>query len=361
MRSSCPTASGSRPGTTPRDWTEETLAKIRGVLSRVHRPSRRRRAGQPPGDRLRHQPGRTPARRTLPRRDDRRAPGADLGSEERRGRGERARAECRSTSGRSGRASTTPSRRSSSAASRLAGESPKPEDVPALVAEVAAWQKGLWKFSSVGHIGKVGGPKAWMEPVSPLVAESGGPVQGPALARRQGRDPLARRDRRGGRQRPRLRRLAEPEARRAGPPGPAPAGRPPGRPRPGRDAASGSSRTPRSTSTPRPRPRPAQGRVDVADLARQRGLDPDALRAWLDYLGIVPAGAVEPDRPLHRASSTRGGGYDFINGWGLDETPATPDELVRSARPHPRQHEAARRGGPPLAHPPRGRRLAAAR
>ncbi len=46
----------------------------------------------------------------------------------------------------------------------------KPEDAPALAADVAAWQKGLWRFATVGHIGKVGGPKAWLEPVNPLLA-----------------------------------------------------------------------------------------------------------------------------------------------------------------------------------------------
>ena len=35
--------------------------------------------------------------------------------------------------------------------------------------EIARWQSRLWKFNSVGHIGKVGGPKSWMEPVSPLL------------------------------------------------------------------------------------------------------------------------------------------------------------------------------------------------
>jgi Protein of unknown function (DUF1592)/Protein of unknown function (DUF1588)/Protein of unknown function (DUF1587)/Protein of unknown function (DUF1585)/Protein of unknown function (DUF1595)/Planctomycete cytochrome C len=43
-------------------------------------------------------------------------------------------------------------------------------NVAALVNEVVPWQKALWKFSSVGHIGKAGGPKAWMEPVTPLVS-----------------------------------------------------------------------------------------------------------------------------------------------------------------------------------------------
>src|SRR5262245_30624632 len=43
-------------------------------------------------------------------------------------------------------------------------------DTAALAAEIGQWQKALWKFGSVGHIGKLGGPKAWMEPVNPLSA-----------------------------------------------------------------------------------------------------------------------------------------------------------------------------------------------
>lgn len=44
-----------------------------------------------------------------------------------------------------------------------------PEDSAQLAAEVGAWQQSLWRFTSVGHIGKVGGPTAWQEPASPLV------------------------------------------------------------------------------------------------------------------------------------------------------------------------------------------------
>ncbi len=47
----------------------------------------------------------------------------------------------------------------------------KPGDSVAMAAEVAQWQRMLWKFGSVGHIGKAGGPKAWMEPITPLVAQ----------------------------------------------------------------------------------------------------------------------------------------------------------------------------------------------
>ncbi|MCE9609358.1 MAG: DUF1592 domain-containing protein [Chthoniobacter sp.] len=47
----------------------------------------------------------------------------------------------------------------------------KPGEAAALAAEVARWQKALWKFGSVGHIGKVGGPRAWMEAVNPFATK----------------------------------------------------------------------------------------------------------------------------------------------------------------------------------------------
>ncbi len=42
-------------------------------------------------------------------------------------------------------------------------------DAPALAADIARWQKTLWRFTSVGHLGRTGGPTAWMEPVDPLM------------------------------------------------------------------------------------------------------------------------------------------------------------------------------------------------
>lgn len=48
--------------------------------------------------------------------------------------------------------------------------SANPSDASTLAGDIAQWQKALWKFSSVGHIGKAGGPKAWMEPVNPIVS-----------------------------------------------------------------------------------------------------------------------------------------------------------------------------------------------
>src|SRR5262249_53683075 len=45
-----------------------------------------------------------------------------------------------------------------------------PADSAALAAEIAEWQKALWRFRTVGHIGKVGGPTRWLEPVDPSVS-----------------------------------------------------------------------------------------------------------------------------------------------------------------------------------------------
>ena len=43
-----------------------------------------------------------------------------------------------------------------------------PEDVAALAATIRQWQQALWLFTSVGHIGKRDGPKAWQVSVNPM-------------------------------------------------------------------------------------------------------------------------------------------------------------------------------------------------
>jgi hypothetical protein len=44
-----------------------------------------------------------------------------------------------------------------------------PGDAKALAQWIEAWQAQLWRFNSIGHIGLAAGPKAWQEPISPLV------------------------------------------------------------------------------------------------------------------------------------------------------------------------------------------------
>ena len=45
----------------------------------------------------------------------------------------------------------------------------KPGDAGALVQSIGQWQQALWRFTTIGHIGKRDGPKAWQVPVTPLV------------------------------------------------------------------------------------------------------------------------------------------------------------------------------------------------
>lgn len=57
-----------------------------------------------------------------------------------------------------------------------------PEDAAALTAFIKQNQDALWKFNSIGHIGREGGPTAWMEAVSPLVSGQQLKVEFPAAA-----------------------------------------------------------------------------------------------------------------------------------------------------------------------------------
>ena len=56
----------------------------------------------------------------------------------------------------------------------------KPTDAPALAATIAQWQRALWRFTTVGHIGKRNGPLAWQVPVLPLAASQEVRVKLPA-------------------------------------------------------------------------------------------------------------------------------------------------------------------------------------
>jgi hypothetical protein len=47
----------------------------------------------------------------------------------------------------------------------------RPEDAAALVGAVAAWQRGLWAFNVVGLMGRKGSGTRWQEPVNPLVVQ----------------------------------------------------------------------------------------------------------------------------------------------------------------------------------------------
>lgn len=43
-----------------------------------------------------------------------------------------------------------------------------PGDADQLAATIGEWQQALWRFTTVGHIGKRDGPNAWQEPITPI-------------------------------------------------------------------------------------------------------------------------------------------------------------------------------------------------
>lgn len=51
---------------------------------------------------------------------------------------------------------------------RTVWRSAQPDDVPRLAEMIHEWQQALWRFTTVGHIGKKGGPEAWQVPVQPV-------------------------------------------------------------------------------------------------------------------------------------------------------------------------------------------------
>jgi hypothetical protein len=208
-----------------------------------------------------------------------------------------------------------------------------PADVDAMVTEIARWQDTLWKFSSVGHIGKADGPKAWMEPVDPVVEQqefriklapaagaddvtvyltahdagdgSAGDFvvwQEPKLVIR-GRPPVQLRDLRSF--------ISELTARRA------------------RIFAAAANSLLAAE----------EANTDTGALASRFGVDPEAMKAWFDFLGIHSSGDFKLD--LLTKKIQKSGTYDFVQGWGSTELPMllanSSDQHVRvpgNMKPH---------------------------
>lgn len=211
------------------------------------------------------------------------------------------------------------------------------DDARTLAKYITEWQQSLWYFASVGHIGKVGGPKAWQEPLSPLAKQHDVRIQLPSTAENsevtlylvasdagdgndhddlvwhqprlvaRGRPDILLRDVRPltlelRKQREQLfastTRLLEAAAAAA-------------------DA-------------------PLRG---VAELAEQHDVSPEALTAWLELLGIRSS---QPVMLEHLAAKmTSASGYDFVQGWSSPDLPAlfanSSDNHVRipgNMKPH---------------------------
>jgi len=198
---------------------------------------------------------------------------------------------------------------------RARWQTARPGDVPALAGEIRRWQDALWKFNPVGYAFTT----PWQEPVNPVVG---------SLTLRQKLAPptgagevlvyLAAGDAGDGTagdtfvwRRPRIERAGQPplllrDVRALG-------------------QYLFAKRTEVLKETKRyltaaAEAKPGSKREAVAILARRHGLDADVLTAWLDYLGIM-AGAPAKVDAYFKNKITKGGGYEFIQGWGDDATP----------------------------------------
>ncbi len=204
-------------------------------------------------------------------------------------------------------------------------------DAAALTAEIAGWQRTLSRFTTVGQIGKVGGPKRWLEPVDPVTSRQEVRFKIPATPDSQDVVlSLLASDAGDGNahdfvvwQRPRL--VA------------------PGRPdlllrdvrAVARDLAMRREQVFAHAAaylTAANEAATGQGHADINTLAKTHGIEPDALRAWLDYLGIGSGDAVQLQGYLAH-QKTKGSGFEFINGWG---NPDLPELVANSSGQHVR-------------------------
>ena len=195
----------------------------------------------------------------------------------------------------------------------------KTDEAPALATDVIRWQQSLWKFNSVGHIGKVGGPRSWMEEIQPI---------GPRLDVRLKLAPepgagevtvyFVASDAGDGRehdfvvwQQPRLVAPGRPDlllrdVRRVA--GELTAARQ----RLFANAARCLAAAAEAGQSP--------ARVDVKALAEKYGVEHDVLGAWMTYLGIGSGQSLRLEghytNPLEKIA-----GYEFVQGWGSHDTP----------------------------------------
>ncbi|MEN9573028.1 MAG: hypothetical protein RL514_883 [Verrucomicrobiota bacterium] len=206
----------------------------------------------------------------------------------------------------------------------------KPTDAPALAASIAQWQRALWRFTTVGHIGKRNGPSAWQMPVLPLAASQEVRVKLPAPA--SGNEVvlyLLASDAGDGNEHD----FAVWENPRLVAPG-----RPDLRLRDVRDAvlafqtqrervASSAAKCLAAADEASALP----DRSGVPALAQKHGVEPALLTAWLDYLGI---GGGPVRVTLHMTKKTESvNNYDFIKGWtGADALSVLANSSANAVR-----------------------------
>jgi Protein of unknown function (DUF1592)/Protein of unknown function (DUF1588)/Protein of unknown function (DUF1587)/Protein of unknown function (DUF1585)/Protein of unknown function (DUF1595)/Planctomycete cytochrome C len=212
-------------------------------------------------------------------------------------------------------------------------------NAPEIIRAIEAWQQSLWRFASVGHIGKLNGPKSWQEPVTPLVPQQelrlklvpkadGGDIAvylstGDAGDGREGDSALWQNPRLVAPGRPDLplrhvRAAVQQLAQR-------------------REQVISNAARCLAAAAEAER---ANERPPLAELAQRHNVDADILAGWLNYLGIGSPGEVKLG-PLLTKKLERTPDYDFIQGWtgadALSVTANSSDAAVRvpgQMKPH---------------------------
>jgi Protein of unknown function (DUF1592)/Protein of unknown function (DUF1588)/Protein of unknown function (DUF1587)/Protein of unknown function (DUF1585)/Protein of unknown function (DUF1595) len=196
----------------------------------------------------------------------------------------------------------------------------EPKDANALAAFVSRWQQTLWRFASVGHIGKVNGPKAWLEPTEPMLPKQEIRFKLPASAEAKLEKDvtlyLITGDAGDGNkedfavwERPRL--VA------------------PGRPdlllKDVRQVAHSLVQQRQKIFSDVERclavateVAESNSNASLDELASKHALPATSLQAWFDYLGIGTQGPVKISNVLTR-TTTNVAGYDFVKGWVGDD------------------------------------------
>ena len=206
---------------------------------------------------------------------------------------------------------------------RATWDAASPEEVVDVVRQVARWQAALWTYNSIGHIERVGGPKAWLQPNSRTAPQqefqlklpdriTGDTItvylsgtdagdgnehdfavwENPRLAGKD-RPDLALRHVVGIQERL-LQLKQEMLAHTTS------------------YLAAASAALDRKPDDPQP---------DLTDLAAKHKIDATALKAWLGYLAIRVAEPVQVTGHFTR-KMVKSGDYDFVKGWGSTATPS---------------------------------------
>jgi hypothetical protein len=203
----------------------------------------------------------------------------------------------------------------------------KQGDEAKLADAVKGWQRSLWRFHTIGHIGKRKGPKSWQEAVTPIAEERELRLKIPADLQGDAVLSLITQDARDGGDGDAV-RWEKPQLLRGKLP-----------PIPLQQVAVFDAKVTELLEKEASRTTEYLGALGelrkgaaLAALAKERGLDADVLSKWSDLTGIGRSRT--PELRGHFSTKLANiAGHPFVKGWGSAETPSMTvngsQELVR--------------------------------